>query len=214
MSQIVTGSKSITSLSRAFLRLGWCGFWAQLIVGAAPVFLMGYLFLFARSPGPRAGFALVEYLTVASLLVLAFTTVWAFRYTRIGLRLADPVREVKFKRLINTAWTGIVASTFGIVLSIVVMLIEVAHLLFYFLSTPQGGVPVIQTTGEAAASWVSAVDMLSLTALLLALSAELMMLVISQWLLFRTILVSATSSAATSDSVLSAEGSPGEVERE
>jgi hypothetical protein len=68
----------------------------------------------------------------------------------------------------------------------VVMKIEVGHLLFYFLSAPQGGVPVFQTAGAAPASWVSAVDMLSLMALLLTLAAEIIVLVLGLWLLFRS----------------------------
>ena len=71
--------------------------------------------------------------------------------------------------------------------SIVIMLVEVAHLLFYFLSPPQGGVPVIQTTQAETASWVSAIDMLSLMALLLTLVAELLFLVFSQYLLYRSL---------------------------
>jgi len=191
MAQNENGSKTVAALARTFTKLGWCGFWAQVVVGAAPVLLMAYLFLFARSPGPRAGFALVEYLSTASLLTLVFTTFWAFRYMRLGRKLATSERPLPFSSLTRAAWIGIVASTIGILFSMLVMLIEVAHLLFYFLSTPQGGVPVIQTTGEEAASWVSAVDMLSLMALLLALFAELLMLVISLWLLFRTTLAAA-----------------------
>jgi hypothetical protein len=69
--------------------------------------------------------------------------------------------------------------------SMLVMLIEAATLLFYFLKAPQGGMPVIQT-GAGAVHWVSSVDMLSLVALILMLFAELVVLVFSLWLLFRT----------------------------
>jgi hypothetical protein len=77
------------------------------------------------------------------------------------------------------------------------MLIEVAHLLFYFLSTPQGGVQVVQTTSSDSASWVSAVDMLSLLALILCLLAELIVLAFGLWLLFRTSLAAAKEQALT-----------------
>jgi hypothetical protein len=40
-------------------------------VGAIPVALMIYLFVFARATiSPRAGFALVEYMTVLAMLIL------------------------------------------------------------------------------------------------------------------------------------------------
>jgi hypothetical protein len=91
----------------------------------------------------------------------------------------------------RAAWTGVVASTLGIVFSMLVMLVEVTQLLFYFLRAPQAGVPVIQTTGGGPASWVSAADIMSLMALILSLWAELVVLLFSLWLLFRTRVASA-----------------------
>jgi hypothetical protein len=184
---------SYAGLSRTFHRLGWCGFWTQVVVGAIPSVLMTYLFFFAGSPtGPRAGFRFVEFLTLASLAVLLFTTIWSFRYTRLAKRITTPEYRPTNDFLSRTAWTGIVASTVGVLISIVVMLVEVAHLLFYFLSVPQAGVPVIQTTNENS-SWVSAVDMLSLMALTMTLFAEVIILVFSLWLLFRVTIVSSKS---------------------
>ena len=192
MEHAVTDPKAIASLSRAFRRLGWSGFWFQVIVGAIPVALMIYLFVFARSTiAPRAGFALVEYLTVVGMAILLFTTFWFYRHAWLGKRISDPDRAPTYQALIRAAWTGIVASTLGILFSLLVMLIEVAHLLFYFLATPQGGVQVVQTTASESASWVSAVDMLSLMALLLSLLAELTVLAFGLWLLFRTSLLAA-----------------------
>jgi hypothetical protein len=84
-----------------------------------------------------------------------------------------------------------VASSIGLLFSMMVMMIETGHLLFYFLAAPQGGVPVFQTPGAGPASWVSAVDMVSLMALSLFVFAELVVLILSLWLLFRTMQVSA-----------------------
>src|SRR5215471_3583184 len=69
------------SLAGAFSRLGWIGFWLQLAIGAIPVALLIYGFLFGGNDGigTRGRFALIEYLTLASLLVLAFTTIWFYR---------------------------------------------------------------------------------------------------------------------------------------
>ncbi len=210
MDHAISDPKAIRSLSRAFRHLGWSGFWSQIVIGALPIALMIYLFVFAASPtGPRAGFALVEYLTIAGLLVLAFTTYWSYRYTRLARRLNDPDRRPTFPVLIRAAWVGITASTMGIVFSLLVMLIEVAHLLFYFLKAPQGGVPVIQTTSAESASWVSAVDMLSLLALIFSLLAELIVLVFSLWLLFRSTLAAERAGEAVDEMLTPAlEGDP------
>jgi hypothetical protein len=174
-------------LSQSFSSLGWLGFWMQIAVGSIPLALVIFALAFGRNPAPgtRAGFPLIEYLSIAGLLVLAFTTLWSFRYTRVAVRLSDPTRRPTRTAVQRTVWTGVKASTIGIVLSMLVMLFEVVQLLIYFLRTPQAGVPVIQTTGGPA-SWVSAADIAGLLALLLIMFAEVTVLVFSLWLLFRT----------------------------
>jgi hypothetical protein len=83
-------------------------------------------------------------------------------------------------------WTGVVATTVGMVFSMIAIIIEAANLLFYFLKAPQAGIPMIQTSGAEATYFVTSVDMISLMALVLFLFAELIVLVFSLWLLFRT----------------------------
>jgi hypothetical protein len=175
-----------SELASSFSRLGWIGFWTQIVVGLIPILLMTYSFIFAQSvSGPRAGLPIVEYLTLAGLAILVFTTIWFYRYTRLAQLIRDPARRPAETELARTVWIGLLASSIAILFTILVMFIEVAHLLFYFLSAPQGGVPVIQTAGPTAASWVSAVDMLSLMSMVMTLMAELVVLIFSLWLLFR-----------------------------
>jgi hypothetical protein len=177
----------IESLANSFRRLGLLGFWLQVVLGSIPVMLMFYVSVFSGSLfGPRAGLPVVEYLTILNLAVLAFTTYWFFRYSRFSKTLLNPADRPTESGLVATVWTGVVASSLGILFSMLVMLLEVGQLLFYFLSAPQAGVPAIQTTGSGGASWVSAVDLVSLMSLLLTLAAEVVALVIGLWLLFRT----------------------------
>ena len=84
------------------------------------------------------------------------------------------------------------ASSIGLLFSMIVMMTETGHLLFYFLAAPQGGFPVLQMHNtDSTTGWVSAVDMMSLMALSLLVFAELVVLILSLWLLFRTMQVSA-----------------------
>ena len=183
-----------SGLALTFHRLGWCGFWTQVVIGAIPTVLMSYLFFFAStSEGPRAGFRFVEYLTLASLVVLLFTTIWFFRYTRLAKRITTPEHRPTNDFLSRTTWTGIIASTIGVLISIVVMLVEVAHVLFFFLSVPQAGIPIIQAVDGDRANWVSAVDMVSLMALTITLFAEVIILICSLWLLFQVSIESTKS---------------------
>jgi hypothetical protein len=180
------------SLANAFLRLGWIGLWTQIAIGSIPVILATYSFLFARSTGAgtRGGLALIEYLTIADLLLLVFTTFWFYRYTRLAKQIADPERRPSAFEVRRAAWTGVAASTLGVVVSILVMLFEVTQLLFYFLRAPQVGIPTVQTTGSGSASWVSAADIVSLLILILTLFVEIAALTLSLWLLFRTMIAS------------------------
>jgi hypothetical protein len=181
------------SLATAFWRLGWTGFFVQVVLGSIPVMLMIYAFVFGRdaASGTRSRLALLEYLTIANLLVLVFTALWFYWYTRFAKRIADPERRPPESAVQRTAWTGVAASTLGILFSMVVILIEMTHLLVHFLRAPQAGVPVIQTTGGAPASWVSAVDIMSLMVLILTLFGEVVVLTFGLWLLFRTTIDSA-----------------------
>jgi hypothetical protein len=193
-------TSKLDNLAKTFARLGRIGFWVQVVLGAIPVVLMLYVFTFSgTTSGPRVGLPVVEYLTLVSLLVLVFTTFWFHRYTRLAKTLADPSTGPTESAVLATVWTGLVASSLGILFSMLVMLIEVGQLLFYFLAAPQGGIPAIQTTLGESASWVSAVDLVSLMALLLALAAEVIALVLGLWLMFRTTQVSGEFPTAAQD---------------
>lgn len=187
-----TSSKS-TSLADSLSRSGWIGVWAQIAIGFIPAVLTVFAFFSSRAAGAgtRGGFALVDILTLIGLLVLAFTTIWFFRYTRLAKRVADPAERPQLLDVQRTIWTGVAASTLGIVFSMLVMLFEVVQLLFYFLRAPQVGIPTVQTTGGGAASWLSAADIVSLLVLNLTLFVEFGVLALGLWLLFRAMTPSA-----------------------
>jgi hypothetical protein len=104
------------SLARAFSRLGRIGFWNQIVIGAIPLTLTVYGLVFGRSTGPgtRGGLVLIEYLTVASLVILAFTTMWSYQYTRLARRIADPERRPPQSKAERSAWIEVTASALGI----------------------------------------------------------------------------------------------------
>jgi len=179
---------NIDGLAKAFQGSGRIGFWSQVVLGSFPIILMIFIFSFSGSlSGPRAGLPIVGYLTIANLLVLIFTTIWFYRYIGLGKKIGNAATRPSESAVVGTVWTGLVASGLGILFSLVVMLLEVGQLLFYFLSAPQGGIPTLQTTPTAAGgSWVSAVDLASLMALVLMLGAEVVATMLGMWLLFRT----------------------------
>src|SRR5512139_839110 len=134
LSSVVEGldNAKLESLAGTFRRLGRLGFWTQVLLGAFPVILMLYVFVFTGSlsvPGTRAGLRLIEHLTVLNLLLLVFTTIWFFRYRRLATRIADPAARPPRASLLRTVWTGLVASSLGAIFSMVLLLLEVGQLL-------------------------------------------------------------------------------------
>ncbi|MDQ2633785.1 MAG: DUF3611 family protein [Pseudomonadota bacterium] len=180
------------SLSDAFRRTGRVGFWAQVIIGSLSLVMAVSAFVFDQRAGlgTRGALAWIQYLTIASLLVLLFTTVWFYRYARLAGTIADPVERPSLASLNRTVWTGVAATALGLVLSMLIMVSEAIQLFIYFLRAPQAGVPVVQTSAGAA-SWVSAGDILSLAAVIAIAFVEVVVLVLGLWLLFRTTSASA-----------------------
>ena len=77
----ITPSKG-KSLARSLSRLGWFGFWLQVIFGSLPIVVLVYYYIFSRpTASPSQGFGFTEYLTIINLFLLAFTTYWSYRYT-------------------------------------------------------------------------------------------------------------------------------------
>ncbi len=181
------------TLAKAFSRWGRSGFWALVLMGALPLIIMIYTLVSSDRPAgsTRSGLPLVQFFSTAGLVLLVFLTLWFHRYTRIAVRLQDPAKRPSDASLRKTVWAGVVAASIAILFSMLVLLLEVGTLLFYFLSAPQAGVPTVQTTGAAVATWVSAVDMMNLMSVILTLGGEIFALIFGLLLLFRTIQVPA-----------------------
>lgn len=171
-------------LGRTFRRVGWLGFWTQLCVAIVPIFVLVLIFGVVRGftlPGARV--PLLGWLSLLSVLILVFTTLWSRRYMAIGKRLEAEGGDGD--DLSRTVWIGLAASAVGILFSLVVVLAEILFLLVAFLETPQGGAPVFQTMDGAGPPWISALDVLSLLVLILTAAAEIVTLLLALWLLSR-----------------------------
>ena len=172
-------------LAKHFSRLGWIGFWIQLVLVSAPILLMFYvLFLGSPESAHRKGIDLRNYLSYGSLLVMVFTTYWFFHYTRLAGKIADPETCPTLSEVMKKIWIGLWASCLGIFFSMVLMANAVFRLLFILLATPQTGIP-IAAKGADPSNVLSAIDAVSLTSLFFILSAELIVAAFSIWLLFK-----------------------------
>ena len=82
-------STSVQSIARSFRRLGWLGFWVQAVLAILPIAMIGYL-AFGRGAEARLVFSFLDYVAILGLGILLFTTLWSYRYARLGRRIADP----------------------------------------------------------------------------------------------------------------------------
>lgn len=135
-------------LARQFSRLGWIGFWMQLVLITVPVLLLIYVLFFARPDSAQSrGIDLSNYLSYGGLMVMVFTTFWFYRYTRLAERIADPAKRPSLKSVVRTLWIGLWASCLGIVFSMLLLLSAVARLLFILMTMPQTGIPIAAVSG-------------------------------------------------------------------
>ncbi len=174
-------------LAKQFRRLGWLGFWIQLALLAIPIILLVYV-LSVSSPesAQQKGIYLGNYLSYGSLLIMVFTTFWFFRYTRLGKRIPDPARRPPQASVMRTLWIGLWVGALGIGFSLLLLASAVGRMLFVMLVNPQTGIMVAPALGGAdPVMSLSAIDAVSLASLVKILTAELILLTFTLWLLFR-----------------------------
>src|SRR5262245_20284801 len=116
---------------------------------------------------------------------MMFTTYWFFRYIRLGQRLKDPAQFPPRAAVLTTLWVGLWAGCLGIAFSMLLLLAAAWRILFVLLTNPQSGMMIAPTAGTNPTYSLSAIDAVSLTLLIISLGAELMVLGMTLWLLFR-----------------------------
>jgi uncharacterized protein DUF3611 len=172
-------------LSRDFLRLGRLGFWMQVILLIVPLLLLLYV-LVLRTPDPTrtSSVDLANYLSIGSLALLAFTTFWFYRYIGLADMIADPDRRPSREVVINKIWIGIWAGCIGIAFSMILLFSAVGSMLFTLLTLPPG-VVIAPASTSGSAEFVTAADAVTLLSVIIVLTAELIVLGLSIWLLFQ-----------------------------
>ena len=174
-----------TKLANQFSRLGWIGFWTQLALIIVPLLLLVYVLFFASPDNvQRRGIDLENYLSYGGLMVMVFTIFWFYRYTRLAPRIADAEKRPTLLSVTRTLWIGLWASCLGIVFSLLLLFSSVLRFMFVLMTMPQTGIPISAAGGDPART-LSAIDAASMTALLMMLTAEFIVLTLTLWLMFK-----------------------------
>lgn len=174
-----SSAQSAARMSRAFLAFGRIGFWVQFVFLIIVAILGLYVFTIT---GARARTGNV--LAFLGLIVPVFTTFWCWRYSQVGRKLALDAGDVAPGTPARTAWIGVWAGAFGVVVSILSLFGAASALLIVMLANPQVGIQVSPVAAGASAYTISAVDAVSIMSLLLTLTAELLVVAISLRLVF------------------------------
>jgi hypothetical protein len=178
--------KNPAQLGATFTKLGWLGFIIQLVLLTVPLILALYMFFgFSPQSAARKGIDLSNYLSYGSLIVTIFTAVWFFRYTQLGRRIAAGDPELSGPGVLKTVWIGIWAGGLGILFSMLQLFSAAGRILFVMLANPQTGLMVSPQMGGNPNQSISALDGISLLTLLILMTAELVVLGFSLWLLYR-----------------------------
>ena len=183
-------SQSPRQIAATFRRLGWIGFWCQVVLGLIPVILVIFQSVFSLKPQrmgvPDSG----NILSFVDILTLVFTIYWCFRYTRLASKLEDSNQRPAKVRVIREVWIGIIANVGVILLAVLIGTITVGGLLYVILSLPQGAATILQPAPGGTVinqgPIIVPMDILGLLAVMNVILAGLVGVIVSLWLLHRS----------------------------
>lgn len=156
------------------VRLGKIGFWVQLIFFIV-VFVLGSVVILVVGGSPGLG----NVLSFFGMALPAFTTFWCWHYGSLGRRLLETGSEPTAVRVLSRAWIGVWVGAIGCAFSILSLFGATFALLVTMLANPQVGLQISAVESGASPYTISAIDAVSIMTLLLALTAELLVVAIS-----------------------------------
>ena len=114
-------------IARHFRRIGWLGVVVQLVLAIIPT--VTFFWVIFGTAVARRSLTLVDFLVLVGLAILAFTTFWSYRYTRLAERIAGPGERAPRTTVVNTLWVGIAAGSLGVALSMLLLIGEVVRVM-------------------------------------------------------------------------------------
>ena len=179
--------RSPQQIALTFRRLGWIGFWSQVVLGLIPVILMIFQGIFS-SKSPLTGIPdSGNILSFIDILTLLFTIYWCFRYTRLAKKLENANQIPTKARVTREVWIGIIANLGVILLAVVIGIITVGGLLYVILSLPPGAATILQPAPGGAlinpGPIIVPMDILGLLAIMNVILAGLIGIIVSLRLL-------------------------------
>lgn len=112
-------SQAVKKIAAQLRRVGWAGFWLQLVLAVVSTVLFVFAILFASKDGsdPGTGGSLI--FAVGGLSILYFSTYWSFRYVITSRKLKNPDLRPKKADTIKLVEWGLMSSVLGMGASVI-----------------------------------------------------------------------------------------------
>ena len=169
------GSSSPTpeQIARNCRRLGWLGFWLQVVLGLVPLLVVLGLFFSKLGQWRWEAFSLGFWLAVLCLGFLMLSIYWSYRYTRMSRRLEVPEVRPSKSGVKRTLRIGLLANLAIMAIAVLIALGRVNQLTFRMLTVPQGATVVTPNQAVMQGALVSPSNMLAIQAMVHAIAAGL-----------------------------------------
>jgi len=172
---------SVQKIAEQFRLLGWVSFWAQIILGVIAG-VMTVVGTFVEKPG-SAGLSGIPF-TFGGLLALFASAYWAYRYTRLSkqLRANDTQARPSRAETIGLLRKGLMTTLLGLILTTIGSEAVAGVVFTKSLNVVGGGV-----FNADPSSLVQAVDIFVVLANTHIVTAHVLSLTLSLWLLIKVI---------------------------
>jgi Protein of unknown function (DUF3611) len=185
--QLESSRSSLQQTASALRNTGWIAFWIQLGLGIISGAVLLFYLSFRRAGNAASGvpgIGLGVFFAIAGLIMLAIAIFFAFRYTRLARQLRGEGRTEKPSKgmTMKTVRLGLTISLAGMVLTVLGTQAIVGSVLAIALMSPQG---MILRTAGVATPMVEPIDLFVVQANLNTITAHLVGIFASFWLLNR-----------------------------
>jgi hypothetical protein len=173
----------------SFQRLGWLGFWLQVLFGALPILMWIASVFFSPAQLTNRPVPWWTYLAYLCPIALIFTIYWCYRYTRLSPKLLDPELRPPRLEVIQLIRFGLLVNLTGMAFAIIVLLGQVTTLWFRISLLPTGSstitTPLPGTTVVNSGAIILPLQMMGILAMVCTIAAEWVGTFISLILLYQ-----------------------------
>ncbi len=184
MSHTQSSSASISrqDIANASYKVGWFGFWAQLVLTAVSIIILLFATLAPSFNLNTLKSGIGLFAAIGGVLALGVSIYWMFRYTRLAkqLQVAHMGTHPTKAEFIQTLEMGVIVNLVGMLFTLLSSQTVAGALLIKVLSIPQG------TAIYQSNQLIEPLDIFVVQANICMIAAQFVGVVVSFWLLKRS----------------------------